>query len=484
MSDFRRPPEWQQQADRHTTLIDPVITVRQLSRFDFSRKSLMIDYALVFTSPKGAYDTFLPPLRPSRSEVAAKRYTAVYEVDMGVHDLQAELALPSDNDAFEFGATVDLTWQVRDPSRWVAGGYRDVPALLVGELQRAARPVTRRFPIADSARAEEELLQAVAAAGPLGTTAGLQVDCTLRLRRDQEDIEHQRRIRAIDHSSAEQIRATERGMEYDSALDQRARQQDALQLERAMQYGRQQQDLILQQQQWTHDQAMLQGRQQLELLKLQGEKIAFYEWHLQQGGVRAWAMHLAQHPEDSQLVMNNMREDQLRLIQSQMDLVGQLLSGDSAENYELEGPKKLALRTVSDILNQRLPGVPQTPPQLLPDQGLPQPAEAAPGAISWSPGPPIAPTPAPPPSPAQYTVQGQNAVPAAPATPGFLPGWQPPAGYGSVPSPPPVPGASVPPNPLYPPTAPDSTDAGAPAQPTPPTPPTHKHHPDGQEPSL
>ncbi|MFI1885445.1 hypothetical protein [Streptomyces jumonjinensis] len=497
MADFRRPPEWQQPVDRHSALVDPVLTVRQLSRFEFSRKSLTrIDHALVFTSPKGAYDTFLPPLRPSRSEVAAKRYTAVYEVDMGVHPYGTELALPSDNDAFEFAAAVDLSWQVADPAQFVRSGHRDVPALLVGELQQAARPVTRGFAIGQSARAEEAMLRAIAAMGPLGAMAGLQVNCVVRLRRDQENIDHQRRLQAIDHSSAEEIRVAQRGTEYDVEFDRRARQQDELQLGRAMDYGRQQQELALQQQRWAHEQAVLQSRQEIELQKLEAEKVDFYLWHLQQGGVHQWALHLAQHPEDSALVMNTMREDQLRLIQSQMDLVRQLLSGDNAENYELEGPKQLALRTMSDILNQRLPGVAQGPPPQLPahPEGEAGGGTAAgPAVASWtqpvvpqvpqvpqvSQVPPVPPGQAPiggaqaqgaqaqtpqgqspfgqipgqvlgqatqsplPQSPSPERAYAPGPVPTAPGV-GTIPGWQPPPGYGSSPTPTPPPAPPAP----------------------------------------
>ncbi|MFC8514285.1 hypothetical protein [Streptomyces sp. NPDC057257] len=455
MPAFNRPPEWQQQADRHTELVDPVLTVRQLGRFDFNLKSLVrIDHALVFATPKGGYDAYLPPRRPTRSEIAAKRYTAVYEVDMGVHPFTAELALPSDNDAFEFTAAVELSWQVLDPARFVASGHRDVPALVLGELQQAARPVSRRFGIADSADAERELLQAVTVLGPLGAPVGLQVTWTLRLRRDQENIDHQRRLQAIDHSAAEQIRAAERGMEIDVEVDRRDRQQDRLQIERAASYGHQQQELILQQQRWQHEQAMLasgqqhelalqQGHQMLELQRIEAEKINFYQWHLSQGGVQAWALHLAQHPEDSRLVMQSMREDQLRMIQAQMDLVGQLLSGDQAENYELEGPKQLALRTVSDILNQRLPGVAQSPPLLPP-----------PGDGPGYPGPPDnQPTPgAPTPSP--------QPMPGTPTPP-----WQTTPGTPTQPRPQPAPGTPTPPSQPMPGTP------SPPWQPAPQTPP-------------
>ncbi|WP_280117738.1 hypothetical protein [Streptomyces ficellus] len=504
MPDFRRPYDWAQDADRHAELTDPVLTVRQLSRFDFARKSLTrIDHALVFATPKGSYDAYLPPRRPSRSEAAAKRYTAVYEVDMGVHPVRAEIRLPSDNDAFEFGVVTELSWRVDDPARFVASGHRDVPRLLLGELEQAARPVARRFPIAESAAAERELLGALAARGPLGAPAGLTVTWTVRLRRDQENIDHQLRLQAIDHAATEQIHTERRGMEYDAALDRRSRQHDALQVGRAVEHGRQEQDLVLQQQAWQHERAVLEARQAVEMQQIEAQKIAFYQWHLEQGGVQAWALHLAQHPEDSRLVMESMREDQLRLIQAQMNLVGQLLGSDGAESYELEGPKQLALRAVSDILNQRLPGVAQgTPPPLPgdpggapahpgrpsaaplaapgrpsyepypaapPQQGHPQPPAAPPAppapAPAPAPAPPPAPAPTPAPAPAADPADRQPGAPAA----GAFRGWQPPPGYGSAPVMPPRPPAQPPVPPREPAGGTDHGETAAGPEPAPET---------------
>ncbi|MFF1724397.1 hypothetical protein [Streptomyces sviceus] len=419
-----RQPEWQQPADRHTQIVDPVLTVRQLSRFEFSLKSYVrIDHALVFATAKGGYEAYLPPRRPTRGDIAANHYTAVYEVDMGVHPHTSDLTLPSDNDAFEFTAVVDLSWQVLDPARFVASGHRDVPGLLLGELQQAARPVTRRFAIADSAAAEVELLERMKLLGPLGAPAGLQVTWTLRLRRDQANIEHELRKQAIDHSADEQIRAAQRGMQIDVEFGRRDRQQDALQIERALQYGDRQQELLLQQQRWQHAQALLAGQQQLELQQLEAEKINFYAWHLQQGGVHQWALHLAQHPEDSGLVMSSMREDQLRMIQAQMDLVQQLLSGDAAENWELEGPKQLALRTVNDILTQRLPGVPQVPPPLPEGAGTGYPQATGPGPAG--PGASATPTPGEGPAEAAGQLNAGQSLPGHSATPGAYVQGQP-----------------------------------------------------------
>lgn len=421
MADFRRQPEWQQPADRHSQLVDPVLTVRQLSRFEFSRRThSRIDHALVFTTPKGGYDSYLPPRRPTRTEVAAKRYSAVYEVDMGMHSVRTTLALPSDNDAFEFDAETEVTWQVMDPGVFVASGHRDVPMLLLGEIQVAARPVTRRFPIGQSAAAESELTHTLALYGPLGTAAGLRARLTLRLRRDQDNIEHQRRLRAIDHAAAEQIREAQRGQEYDSALDERTRGQDALQLGRALDYGRGRQELVLQQQRWEHEQAVLRAQQEIELQTWEADKIKFYQWYLEQEGVASWALHLSKHPEDSRLVMENMREDQLRLIQAQVDVVRELLGGDEAEDYELEGPKRQALQYVNEILNKRLPGVPWRVPagtrEKAPPTALPAPDPRATSGTPTEPATSPAPVDAP--------------IPPRPTVPPSFPGWQPPPGYG------------------------------------------------------
>ncbi|MCZ1001493.1 hypothetical protein O1M63_31060 [Streptomyces mirabilis] len=67
MAEFRRPPEWQQQADRHTTLIDPVLTVRPISRFDYTarRPVSAIDHALVFATAGGGYDAYMPRTGPA-----------------------------------------------------------------------------------------------------------------------------------------------------------------------------------------------------------------------------------------------------------------------------------------------------------------------------------------------------------------------------------------------------------------------------------
>ncbi|GHI87991.1 hypothetical protein Sxan_53550 [Streptomyces xanthophaeus] len=493
MPDPRHHTEWQQSADRHAQLVDPVLAVQQLARFEvFRRLQSRIDHALVFSTAKGGYVAFLPPHRPG----STRGYTAVYEVDTGVHHVAAEIQLPSDNDAHQFVVVVELSWRVSDPARFVESGHRHVPRLLLGELERAARPVARRFAIADSALAEAELLRALPEAGPLGQDCGLHTTWTVRLRRDQENIDHQLRMQAITHSTDEQLLGERLGMRVDVQLDQRARQQDELTTDRALAYGGQQHQLTLQQQQWEHQRRVELSRQQAELQRVEAEKIAFYQWHLQQGGVHGWALHLAQHPEDSALVMRTMREDQLQMIRDQMALVSQVLGGGGAERHELQGPKQLALRAMNDILNQRLPGVAHDPPPPpYPGQLPPQP----PAGPHDAPPPPTAAQPyaTPPLAPAPSPAQPYATPPQPPAQPYPAPSQPPYAApqqpYPAQPTPPAAPPQShpaqpyaAPPQPQPPSAAPAQPYAGPPQPqsppPAPPAAPPQPRTPPGAEP--
>ncbi|TXC94542.1 PE-PGRS family protein [Streptomyces sp. ISID311] len=370
MTDFRREPEWDQQADRHTWLTDPVLTVRQLSRFGYTARktATRIDNALVFVKSKGGYDTYLPPRRPSRGEIAAGRYTAVYEVDTGIHQLSLELALPSDNDAFEFAASAAVTWQVADPAAFVASGERDVPSLLTRRLRQLVRPVTRRHPVENSPTAERAVQNALHTGDPLGAAAvGLRVTCDVHLRLDDAAISHHQELRALRYADEQLTPA--------HALRMR---EDRLEADRSLEQGRHQHALVMQQQNLVHEHALLQGAQQIELHEIEKKKIAFYQYHLQQGGVAAWAFHLAQHPEDSRLVMEHLRQDQLILIKSQLEVATEIIKGDVAEEYEMEEPKRLALQTLNAILTQQLPGAIDGPAQVPPP--VPGPDVPAPPA--------------------------------------------------------------------------------------------------------
>ncbi|MDT0382033.1 SPFH domain-containing protein [Streptomyces sp. DSM 42041] len=404
-----RPPQWHQAANRHTSLTDPVITIQELSRFKPLRTT-RIDYALVFTTARGTYDTYLPPRRPGRADFTTKRWQTVYEVDMGVHRSDTRLSLPSDDDAFSFGVAVDITWQVTDPARFVASGERDVNALVARQVEQLARHVSRQFPVQDSPGAERSVQKAVEASGPLGEQEGLRVSCILRLTLDEDTLAHRRDLRNMRYE----------GEKLDPAHELRMRE-DALAAERALAQERQHHHIAVERQTLGHQRALLHGEQQVELQAIEAKKIEFYQYHLQQGGVRAWAFHLAQHPEDSRLVLENMREDQLRLLQTQMELASQVISGkDGLEEHEMAEPRRLALQAMHEILQRRLPGVVSSPE--LPQGGDPSAADRPGTSRQAQPGPDphAAADPARPTAP-----PGECGPPSqAPPPPG------PPPGYG------------------------------------------------------
>ncbi|MEV5505503.1 PE-PGRS family protein [Streptomyces orinoci] len=357
-------PQWQQNANRDSQIVDPVVMIQELSRFKPLRTT-RIDYALVFTTAQGGFDTFLPPRRPSRTELATRRWTSVYEVDMGLHDAAAVLALPSSNDAFLFEVSLNFSWQVLDPALFVAGGERHVPAMVQRLVENAVRPVLSRYAMADSAAAEREAQQALAAAGELGAAVGLQVRYGIRIRRDEATLEHERQLRELEFARKK--------LEPQHALLMR---EDELTAERALAQGRQQHRIELQNQNLTHERQLLRGRQELELHEIEAQKIRYYAYYLEQGGPTAMAFELAKRPEDTRLIMENLREDQLRIMQGQMQIVLQALGGGPGglEEHQLDEPRRMAVNLAKQFLSAKRP--PSLPDHLSAVEAVEAPADA------------------------------------------------------------------------------------------------------------
>ncbi|MFI1075194.1 PE-PGRS family protein [Streptomyces puniciscabiei] len=430
MADFRRPPEWSQHADRHTALIDPVLTVRPISRFDYTARRQVgaIDHALVFVTASGSYDVYLPPHRPSRTEAATRRYTSVYEVDMGSHPVQLELELPSDDDAFAFGVTADLTWRVADPKAFVASGERDVPTRLTRELQQVARPVTRRFAIEDSPAAERAVQHAVEEEGTFAAGTGLHVTCVVRLRLDDDAIAHRRRKRTLRYESEM----------LDPEHEYRMRQA-----------------------QLDHELEVLRERQSQELV---AQKIAFYQYWLQHGGVGAWALHLAAHPGDTQMVIGTLQKDQLGAIRKELELI----AGDTLEDYQKAESARSVLASVDDLMREQA-----APPQALPSGVVPPQPYAPPPPPAQPPAPG---TPAPYNPAAQGTAGSYSQAPnqgSPQDRPPYAPAPYAPAPYDPAPYDPTAAhtaAAPVPPPPPAPPVAPLTLVSDGPAPAVPPAP--------------
>lgn len=388
-----QPPQWQQDANRHTVLVDPVVTIQELSRFKPLRAT-RIDHALVFTTAQGGLDTYLPPSRPSRTELATRRWTSVYEVDMGRHEAATVLALTSQNDAFLFEVSLSCTWQVLDPAAVVASGERNVPAMVQRLVEEAVRPVLRGFAMEDSAAAELHARKAVEAAGPLGVRAGLDVRCGLQIRRDEAALEQDRHLREI-------VFARQK-LEPQHALLMR---EDELAAERSLAQGEQQHRIELQQQTLDHQRSLARGRQELELQEIEAKKIEYYAYYLERGGPAAMAFQLARHPEDARLVMENLRQDQLLAMKNQLTVAIQALGGGPGglEEHQMDEPRRLAANVIKEVLGVK-PAHGPGPAQPLP--AVEGPASPAPEAGTAPESPVTDAGSAPPPPPEDGPVFG------------------------------------------------------------------------------
>ncbi|MFJ2738980.1 hypothetical protein ACIO3O_04880 [Streptomyces sp. NPDC087440] len=291
---------------RQDRLNDAVLSVRSLGRYEYAARRLPAgaDHALVLTTTANLYRTYLPPYRPSRSDIASGRFTAMYEVDMGVQRFSKDLKLPSDDRSFSFDARADFEWQVRDPQAYVVSGERNVPALLMGALRRAVHPATAAHGVRHAEEAEASARTALEKAGPFGAEQGLRVRCDLWLSVDAQTRAH----------------ATARRDQHDA-----------------------------------NELAELHEQQEKALRTYLDEKVAYYQQYLNRGEVTAWALHLAEHPDDTQLAFDSLSEQQIELIRSQYDVVRELLTSDKLEAYELEAPKQLLLRFVEGVFAQSLP---------------------------------------------------------------------------------------------------------------------------------
>lgn len=348
------PPQWHQDANRDSAIVDPVVEIQELARFKPLRAT-RIDYALVFTTARGRLDTFMPPNRPGRGEPAARRWTTMYTVDVGLHETRTVLTLPSRTDAFLFEVGLRCSWQVRDPAAFVNSHERDVPGLVARLVDDLVRPVLRSYAIENSLAAEKDAQAALAAAGPLGAYAGLTVHCALQVRQDDAALQHARELREIEYARQK--------LEPQHALEMQA---DELESTRALARDRQQ-----------HEQEVARARQELELQKIEAEKIEYYTYWLERGGPAQMAFHLARHPGDARLVMEHLREDQLRAVQAQFDVAMQALGGGPGglEEHQLDEPRRLAANVIREVLTRKL--APAPPGNAAPAvEGAPSPALA------------------------------------------------------------------------------------------------------------
>ncbi|MFF8771507.1 hypothetical protein [Kitasatospora sp. NPDC015120] len=291
-------------AGHGASLTDPVLTVRPLGRSTglVRKPTVRADSALVLASASGEHQVFLPPQRPGMTHLIGRGHQSAYEVDLGLHHLRIDERLPGQDDVGAFEASVAVEWRVVAADLVVAGRIRDVPALIVPRIRQRMRAVTRALPTDQSAEAERAVQQALDEP-PIAAAEGLQVSCSVQL-----------------------------------GLDQAGRTQK--ELLRSYHFERQ-----------AHPFALRQVQEANEVL---AAKAKFYQYHLEQGGVTAWALQLAAHPDDLPRALDYLRGEQQELVQNQIRLVERLLDQSVLEQFQLEDSSRAALEAITTILRRDL----------------------------------------------------------------------------------------------------------------------------------
>ncbi|MER7843195.1 hypothetical protein ABTZ03_04505 [Kitasatospora sp. NPDC096077] len=292
-------------------LVDPVLTVHPLGRTLGlpKRPAARADTALVLTTPSGDHQVYLPPHRPGFSDLVGRAYQAAFEVDLGLHHLRMEERLPGRDDVGAFEAVVEVDWQVSAAELVVAAQVRNVPAVLVPRLRQRMRAVARHLSTDQSGEAESAVQQALDDF-PVAEAEGLRVRCAVQLDLDQAAREQKERLR---------------GYHFDTQ---------------------------------AHPHALRQVQEANEVL---AAKAKFYQYHLEQGGVTAWALQVAAHPEDLPRALGYLDDEQQQLVQGQLQVIQRLLDQNALEDFELEGPRQDARAALEAILRHRPagPGAPR-----------------------------------------------------------------------------------------------------------------------------
>ncbi|MGW6403484.1 hypothetical protein [Streptomyces sp. NPDC055134] len=212
------------------------------------------------------------------------------------------------------------------------GGRNDAPGPASGPVPREKLSCRRCAGQAASTRSTRAPRPRRPYSGPWtrpsrpATPRGLRITCPIRLRRDAAERSHQSGLRTARHEAEA------------TPPEHRV---PVMRLEHEAQIG--------------------------------AEKITFYEHHLAKGGTAALALHLAEHPDDTRLVLEHLRADQAELVQTQLHLIDQVLENKGLERHQLEEPRKLIAERMTAILRapataeETLPAYPQSPAEAPPE---------------------------------------------------------------------------------------------------------------------
>ncbi|MDI2132010.1 hypothetical protein [Yinghuangia seranimata] len=158
---------------------------------------------------EGSKPLFAKPI--TTHGIAAGRYMCQFTVD-----------LPAAGDAQRFPTEVDVHWEVTHPDQAVRTAVEDLEAPLRSELLQLLRTITRRFPVTESAAADQAIADAVALAQrtqPIGATYGIRTDVFVRISLDAASVKLATTLKGIQGQvEVSKLKGELQGVEQDSRI--------------------------------------------------------------------------------------------------------------------------------------------------------------------------------------------------------------------------------------------------------------------------
>lgn len=142
-------------------MFNPILSKHDLPKFSLnpfgSRPSGEPGIAIVLFQDHGT-STALPVGQPlSAADLAWGKYRGYFRVDVGRHEYEFNVRLPSKENSLNFETTVSMDYYVSDPSIVVDKQIRDPESMLKSRIVERIRNASRKYEIMESEDAEYEI---------------------------------------------------------------------------------------------------------------------------------------------------------------------------------------------------------------------------------------------------------------------------------------------------------------------------------------
>ncbi len=271
---------------------NPILSKKEFSFFDLfaPRPRPEPGIAIVLYRSNGETLTLMPGQhRLTAAELAWGQYKGFYKIDIAQRDFKFAVDLPCNNDAFFFRAEVLVVYQIADPAEIVRKQIKHVQAVLQPEIISRMRVMSRKYSATQSQEAERDINRYFKSGLKINGIFAKRIIANL----------------ALEAASREHIRTLE-------ALKQ------------------QQEENILS-------------------LKIKKIKIEFYNELIKQGQWKILALHLAEHPNEVDIVAQRLMEMRLSELNHHRELLKSLFDEDLVEEFHID---KIRNRLLSVIESQ------------------------------------------------------------------------------------------------------------------------------------